>query len=294
VALRVVFHLGVHHTDEGRLVRSLLKNQDMLARHRIAAPGPGRYRKVLRDVVNRLRGAPAAPEAEDLLIETIVETEGHETLILSNDSFICLPERALDEARLYARAFKTAWLRQVFPRQEVDFALAMRNPATFLPALFHARKNVELDFEDYMTGIDPFDLRWSDTIGHILEANPGSEIVVWCNEDSPLVWGEVLQAVAGLGPEVALDGMHDIALAIVDEEGAAAIADHFGPPPHHDGPEAREALGRFLEAHARADEIDEVIDLPGWDADLVADLTAAYDEDVARIAAMPGVRLITP
>ena len=292
--MRVVFHLGVHHTDEGRLVRSLLKNQDLLTRSGISAPGPGRYRKVLRDVVNRLRGAPSAPEAEDLLIETIVETEGQQTLVLSNDSFICLPERALDEAKLYVRAFKTAWLRQVFPRQEVDFAVALRNPATFLPALFRARKNVELDFEDYMTGIDPFELRWSEMIGQILEVNPGSEIVVWCNEDSPLIWGGVLQAVAGLGPEVALEGVHDIALQIVDEAGASAIAAHFGPPPHRDGPEAREALGRFLEAHARAEEIDEEIDLPGWDAAVVAELTEAYDEDVARIAAMPGVRFVGP
>ena len=292
--VRVVFHLGVHHTDEGRLVRSLLKNRETLGRHGVSVPGPGRYRKVLRDVVNRLRGAPASTEAEELLIEAIVDRDAPETLFLSNESFICLSDRALDDARLYARAFKTAWLRQVFPRHEVVFALALRNPATFIPALFRGRRNADLDFADYMTGVDPSALRWSDTVAAIREANPDCGIVVWCNEDSPILWGGILRAVTGLEEEVALDGSLDLALQIVDAAGASALDAHFGRPPHFDGPEVRRELARLIEAHGRAEELDEEIDLPGWDEDLMAALTAAYDADVARVAAMPGVRFVGP
>jgi hypothetical protein len=292
--LRVVFHLGVHHTDEDRLVRSLLKNRDALARQRIAVPGPGRYRVVLRDVVNRLRGEPATLEAEEMLLEAIADTDPPETLFLSNESFLCLPERVLDDGRLYARAFKAQWLRRMFPSHETAFALALRDPASLVPALFRARKNRELDFEDYMTGVDPMALRWSEVIGTIRAGNPDSEIIVWCNEDTPLVWGAVMLAVTGAAPQTALDGMLDVALRLVSAEGAAAIGAHFGRPPHFDGPEVRRALGRFVEDHGRADELSEEIDLPGWDADLMQRMTAAYDEDVARIAAMPGVRFIGP
>ena len=290
--LRVVFHLGAHQTDQDRLVRSLLKNRDVLARHHVAVPGPGRYRAVLRDVVNRLRGDPATPEAEELLIEAIADRDPPETLFLSNESFVCVPPRVLDEGRLYVRAFKTAWLRQLFPRHETVFAIALRDPSSLVPALFLSRSNSDLDFEDYMTGVDPFALRWSEVVGMIREHNPDSEIIVWCNEDTPLVWGAVMQAVTGLAPDIPLDGLLDIALRIVTKEGAAAIAAHFGRPPHFDGPEVRRALGKLIEAHARPDELSEVIDLPGWDGDLIESLTLAYDEDVARIAAMPGVRFI--
>ena len=86
--MRVVFHLGVHHTDQDRLVRALLKNRDVLARQRISVPGPGRYRVVLRDVVNRLRGEPASREAEELLLEAIADSDPPDTLFLSNDSFL--------------------------------------------------------------------------------------------------------------------------------------------------------------------------------------------------------------
>jgi hypothetical protein len=292
--LRIVFHLGAHQTDQDKLVRSLLKNREVLARHQVAVPGPGRYRAVLRDVVNRLRGEPATSEAEDLLIEAIADRDPPETLFLSNESFICMPPRVLDEGRLYARAFKTAWLRQVFPRHDAVFALALRDPSSFIPALFRARQNRELDFDEYMTGVDPLALRWSDVVGTVRAHSPDAEIIVWCNEDTPLVWGAVMQAVTGLPSGIALDGILDIALQIVTEEGAAAIAEHFGRPPHFDGPEVRQALSGLIEAHARPGELAEVIELPGWDEELISRLSAGYDSDVARIAAMPGVRFISP
>ena len=292
--LRVVFHLGVHQTDEDRLVRSVLKNRGVLARQQISVPGPGRYRVVLRDVVNRLRGEPATAEAEELLIEAVADTDAPSTLFLSNASFLCLPERALDDGRLYARAFKAQWLRQVFPRHDCTFAVAIRDPASFVPALFAARRNRELGFERFLGGLDPETLRWSDMIATIREHCPASEIIVWCNEDTPLLWGAIMRAVTGAAPDIALDGMLDIALRIVSPEGAAAIADHFGRPPHYDGPEFRLALARLIETHGRADAIAEEIDLPGWDGALMARLSAAYDADVARIADMPGVRFIAP
>jgi hypothetical protein len=215
-------------------------------------------------------------------------------LFLSNENFICVPQRVLDEGRLYVRAFKSAWLRQLFPRHETAFAIGLRDPSSLVPALYQARANAELDFEDYMTGVDPFALRWSEVVAMIRERNPDSEIIVWCNEDTPVVWGAVMQAVTGLPPDVPLDGLLDIALRIVTKDGAAEIAAHFGRPPHYDGPEVRRALVKLIEAHARPDELSEIIDLPGWDGELIERLTAAYDEDVDRIVAMPGVRFISP
>ena len=43
-----------------------------------------------------------------------------------------------------------------------------------------------------------------------------------------------------------------------------------------------------------AEEVEEEIDLPGWTEDTVAVLTDSYEEDVLRIASMPGVRFISP
>ncbi len=292
--MRVVYHLGVHHTDEGRLVRSLLKNRDALMRQGVVVPGPGRYRHMLRDVVNRLRGDPASDATQEVLLEAISDIDRPERIVLSNDSFICLPERALDEGRLYARAYKTAWLRQVFPARDTVFALGLRDPATFVPALYRARRDRGLAFADFLGGIDPRALRWSAMVEDILSENPDATLVAWCNEDTPLAWGGILRAVAGVAPDLPLDGVLDIALPLLTEAGAETVHATFGPPPHGDGRAFRDRLSGLLGAHAREGELSEEIDLPGWDAALMDDLTAAYDADVARIAAMPGVAFIEP
>ncbi len=292
--MRVVYHLGVHHTDGDRLVRSLLKNRDDLARQGIVVPGPGRYRRVLRDVVNRLRGEPASPEAREVLLDAIADIDRPKRLFLSNESFICLPERALDEGRLYARAFKTGWLRQIFPDDPVVFALGLRDPATFVPALFRARRARNLDVTGFLDGVDPRRLAWSDTVGLILETNPDARIVAWCNEDTPVAWPAIMAAVTGADPGTPFHGALDIARQIVDAEGRAALDDSFGPGPVADSRDGRRALAAILQAHGRDEEIEEVVDLPGWDARLMEDLSAAYDEDLRLISAMPRVTVVAP
>jgi hypothetical protein len=50
----------------------------------------------------------------------------------------------------------------------------------------------------------------------------------------------------------------------------------------------------FLEKFGRPEMLEQEVALPGWTDALVHDLTAAYLEDVERIARMPGVLLIDP
>ena len=56
----------------------------------------------------------------------------------------------------------------------------------------------------------------------------------------------------------------------------------------------RRAVSAFLEAHAIEDEIEDEIDLPGWTDETIEMLTEIYEEDVARIATLPNVTLISP
>ena len=57
--------------------------------------------------------------------------------------------------------------------------------------------------EDILTDVDPLRrLRWSDTVRNIRIHNPGVPLTVWCDEDTPLIWPEVLQAVSGHAPAI--------------------------------------------------------------------------------------------
>jgi hypothetical protein len=50
----------------------------------------------------------------------------------------------------------------------------------------------------------------------------------------------------------------------------------------------------LLETHLAEDRLDVEIDLPGWTQDLVDEITALYDADVAAIRQMEGVSFLAP
>jgi hypothetical protein len=292
--MHVVFHIGAHQTDHGMLLRSLLKNGDLLLGQEVAIPGPSRYRRLIGEVVNSLRGAAPDEMVQETLYEAVLDIDEPERLVLSSDSFICVPERALENGRLYNRAHKTGWLRALFPDCEATFALALRNPATFLPSLLSSRRLEGIPYTTFVGRTDPRRLLWSDVVARIAEANPGCPLIVWCNEDTPLVWGDVMRALTGLPEDIALDGEFDMLEQVMTGEGLAELRAEVEANSGMTSFDRRERILDLLELHAAEDRLDVEIDMPGWTQEIVEEITAVYDADVARIAQMPGVTLIAP
>lgn len=291
--MQVVFHIGAHCTGEDQLVRSLLKNRDMLAGHGVAVPGPGRYRKVLHEAVRKLGGATATTEAEETLVDAVVDTDAADRVILSGDSLVCVPARVLDHGRLYGHIGRSAWLRHAFPSARVEFALALRNLATFLPALAETLGRDGDDAWEFLDGIDPRDLSWVNVVAGLRAANPDCPILVWCDEDTPILWPEIMREIAGLDATVRFEGEHDVARRIMSPEGNERYR-HFldrRPPRSEHG--RRRVLAAYLSKYAVDDAIEQEVGLPGWTEALVEDLTEAYDEDLEEIAAIPGVTVLS-
>ena len=93
--MRIVYHLGVHCTDEERLLRCLLRNRERLAGYGIAVPEPAAYRNLLRDTAVTLKGTTTSPEAQMAVVAQILEGEPARRLILSWDSFLSYPQWVL-------------------------------------------------------------------------------------------------------------------------------------------------------------------------------------------------------
>ena len=81
--MEIIFHLGAHCTDDGLLIRSILKNRARLAEEGIGVPGPSRYRELLGEASTVLRGDPADEETEDGLLEAIRDDETADRVVLS-------------------------------------------------------------------------------------------------------------------------------------------------------------------------------------------------------------------
>ena len=292
--MQIVFHIGTHLTDEGALLRSLMKSRDELLEMKIAVPAPERYRQLIGETVNALRGDQGDETTEDLILGAALDDDDIERVIFSNDSFICMRARLLQAGELYSRVFKTVWLRNLFPEHEVDFALGIRNLATLLPTLYAIRRGAGLSYGDLMEGADPLELSWYGFVRKLSELNPDSIITVWCNEDTPFVWGDVLRSVTGTSDRTEFPGSYDILRTIMPRAGLFALGDRIAQNPPADEAEHRRIMMECAEQYALREKIEIEIDLPGWTDDLVAALTETYDADLARIAALPNVELILP
>lgn len=283
----IVFHIGAHATDEGLLIRSLLRNREHLSRIGVGLPGPGRYRELIGQVSTSLRGSEADRETQDLLIDAIRDDESAIRIVLSNENFICRPALALGRNRLYPRIEKAGWLANLFPDHRVTFALAMRNPATFVPDMTR-RGDTDPEAAPRAGGM------WSDVVERLFRACPETEIVAWCHEDAPFLWSEIMRELAGIDAVAPLQGGLDMAHKIMTGSGRARLDEFMDSHPDLTEAQRRRATEAFLVAHVEEDVVTQEIDLPGWDESTIEWLSEDYEEDVASVAAAEGVTFLSP
>lgn len=289
--MQLLFHIGAHCTGQDRLIRSLLKNRDILAHSGVAVPGPGRYRRTLSDVTQKLRGAPASAETQDVILDAVLDIDAPKRIVLSYENFVCTPDDVLQGHMLYGDIGKSAWLPAAIPAGVPEFALTLRNVATFLPALTEAQDDTSIT-EAALAATDPLELSWFETVHGLREANPEAPILVWCDEDAPLLWPQIMRAVADVDATVPLTGATDLVRTLLTDEGVEVMIDELADT--RDEAEQMNILTALIDEYAKEGEIEQEISLPGWTQTLIDDLTDAYDSDLERIAKIPGVTVLTP
>lgn len=291
--MRIVYHLGAHCTDDERLVRCLWKNRELLAAQGIVVPAPTRYRTLLRDTAVTLKGRAASRDTQAVVLDQIMDEDSADRLILSWENFLSYPQWVIRSHRLYpAAAERIRAFTQIFPEIPAEFHLSIRNLASFLPAL-QARLRGK-SFEEVMGGADPRDLSWFALVEEIRTLNPDVPLTIWCDEDTPLIWAEVLAAVSGHAPETALDGADELLAEIMSPEGLERMRAYLAANPPASATQRRRITSAFLDKFALGDRIDMELDIPGWNEELLDYLTQTYREDIARIRATPGVTFLLP
>lgn len=287
----IAFHIGANCTDGDMLVRSLTKNAAAYAGKGISIPPLTKYRRLLRETIQNLGGSAPLPETRGILLRSINDVPDATRLVMTNSAFICLPIRVFEAGDFYGLAtMKMRALTQLFPDDQLHLHLALRNPATFIPAALASTRNRTFDM--FMSGLDPRRVKWSSLVTRIRAAAPSATLTVWCNEDTPLIWGEILRSMIGTAPSARLAGEFDVLATIMSSEGMARFASYLKSNPPQGDAQMRQVISAFLDKYALADEIEEEIDLPGWDARLIEELTVLYEADVDAIAQMDGVTVL--
>lgn len=291
--MQIAFHIGANCTDEDRLLKSVLKNADLLLQEGIAAPGPSRYRSLIRETIQGLGANAPLPDTRDILLDAIVENDNLKRIILSNDNFICIPKRIFDHSVFYPQAeLKVRGLRRLFPEDDITLFLGIRNPVTFLQETMRRAKVTNLS--SFLGLMRPEELRWSDVIRRIKSGAPNTPLVVWCNEDSPLLWEQLIQHLAGLAPETEVLGGLDMLSDIITKEGMRLLKDAIGQQHSISDTARHEIIAEIWEHHAIAGEVEDEINLLDLDPAMVTRMSQMYDDDIDIIAQMDGVDLLLP
>ncbi len=291
--MQLVLHTGVHFTEEDRLMKCLLRNRDDFAQRGVAVPGPGKYRTLLRETLMSMMTTEPSPDARDVLLDAMLDEDRVDRVILSNAHFFGAPRTAVRQGLLYTNApQRLAHMARLFAEDQIEVFMAIRNPATFLPLAFEQSPREEL--MNFMGGVDPRQVRWSDTLVRMREAAPDIPITVWCNEDSPMIWAQIIREMAELEHGQKIIGGFDLLSEIMSKEGMTRFRAYLKKRPNMTEMQKREVIAAFLEKFALESAIEEEIETPGWSVELIEDLTEAYDEDMHTIQRIPGVHVITP
>jgi len=289
--MQVVFHIGAHATDEDRLLKSLLKNRDLLKEHGVCVPGPGKYRKQIRQLLKSIGDESPTQEVIDALHENVIEGDTPKRLLLSHDNFLSPIPLIFARKQFYLQAQqRLPALARLFPGAEIEFHLSMRNPASFIPAVFGQTKNML--FADFIFRMALRDVKWSNLVHSIRASCPEAKLTIWCNEDTPLIYSDLLYSLSGLDRAVALDGQNDLLAEIMQPDGLKRFYSYLGSHPPKNNTQKHRIISAFLDKFAIEDKLEDAIDISGWTQDLVDKLTDIYEADLLEIKAIDGVRFI--
>ncbi len=291
--MQIVLHAGAHYTEEERLFKTLLRNKSDFAKRGVIVPGPGRYRPLLRETMAALEESQPAENARDVLLDAILDEAEADRVILSHVHLFGAPRACLRDGRFYDLApRRMAYLDKLFAGDDIELFIAIRNPAAFLPALFDASPQDDMD--SFLRGAAPHAIRWSDTLRTIRTAAPRVAITAWCFEDMPLIWAEIIREMAGLEHGEKIVGGFDLLSQIMTREGMQRFRAYLKTHPDMSERQKRRVIAAFLDKFAIEDEIEEELEAPGWDEEIVNNLTDLYEDDTAACARIPGVTFITP
>ncbi|MGB0901917.1 hypothetical protein [Halocynthiibacter sp.] len=292
--MKIAYHIGAHSADGDNLLRGLLKDKERLLQSGIAVPGPGKYRRRLREALAYAQDVPMTQAQGQEILEAILEGEQPQRLVMSAPNFMGFPKFAIEKNILYPDAHdRISNLINLLPADESEIHLSISSPVSFVPAVMAL--NTTKNQNPQVTGADPRRLLWSELIQRLRQSCPNAPLVVWCQEDTPMIWSEVLLTVAGLAASVKpLEASNDILSEIMTQEGLQRYQAYMQARSPMTQQQHSAVAAAFLDKFAVPDALEMEINMPSWNAELIEQAMEVYEEDTARIMSMPDVDMIQP
>ncbi|WP_170465382.1 hypothetical protein [Ruegeria arenilitoris] len=291
--MKVAIHAGVAFTDDGRLFKSLRTNGEALGQNSVALLGPRRYRQLFKSTFQVLNTRPPVPDELETLRNQLSSSQDIRRIVFSNEGFVGDRDTLLAEGQFYPLAGKRlSVLQEAFGEGGVELFIALRNPGSLIPK--HLMSLPEEQRKEVIRKNDLSHLSWVEMIEDIRDFAPGVQITLWCNEDTPFIWGDIVRCVGGLPDDSRIIGEYNLLISLLTDDGQEQAQALLDQDTAQSRTEQRYALAQILEDHVRPDKIEEELDLPGWTEEVIDAFSELYEQDVATLEAMDGVRVLRP
>lgn len=291
--MQIVFHTGAHFTDEDRLIKCLQDNNDILTDYSINVPKPAAYRKWIRNAFGENDTSRISTMVREEVIQSVFGRSNANRHIISNPGFFGTEKMSFRGGQFYRMAEHRIYtLCNLFPEAELEMYMSIRNPATFLPTVYYNYFDTTEQkrlYENRLTSV-----RWSDFFVRIQQAFPNISITTWCNEDTPIIWGKLLQNFANVDAPINFEGEFTLLQDILSEAGIEQFRSFMNNHKGLSNGQKERVIIAFMEKFGREEALVQEIDLPHWNDDLTYAMTETYEDDLERLAQIPNLNLILP
>lgn len=271
------------------LIWSIMRDEGLHARG-VVVPRPKRYRNLLAARVAAFDGTPASRDNLNALFGLDQHNPDSDLHFVLRITDLMQPPRHFCPAGdwFYEIGPRAAHYRSVLAPAPVTFAISVCNPAVMLSRAWASGEYPGID----VIVPDPFELRWATVLREVRQSCPEAPIIAWAAEEAPMIWGQVLKAVARTESDFSEAAQMHAANAVMNEEGKMRLSDYLNS--HADMPADLRArvISIFLKRFVKEGEGKADIAIPGWSDAMQARMDQHYAEDLAEVAQIEGVDLI--
>lgn len=301
---KVILHLGAHGTDEGLIATWLARNAATLARRGVLTMTAARFMALFSDAVAGVPVGPAvaAGDRSDGLMAAPGSGAGTQRVVASAPVLLGSAGDVLTTEGFYVRNLtrRVERLQALLPRDaELSLCLAVGSASLILPRLLTmahgpADPTAEALIDSMIDTRGAPALPWADLVARLREQAPGARITVWRHEDLPQIWPQVLAVLAGPMLDLPVAGAGDFAMLGHTAEAQQRLRRYLAAKP----PPTFALMRRVADAFAAGYGQGEVKpghalqQMPPAIQFRLAQLDAGYDDELARIAAIDGVRVL--
>ena len=182
-----------------------------------------------------------------------------------------------------------AQYRGVFAPSKVKFMISLRNPAMLVSDAWSSGNYPGFD----VIPPDPFDLHWATVLRDLRAHCPDVPIIAWSAEDAPLVWGQVLDVAFDPKTKISVAGETHLAKQFMNEEGHLRLTEYLDQ--HENMPLDKRArvISTFLKYFPQKGALSTEMEISDWNMEKQNRMQEHYAADLAEVALIDGVTLIT-